>query len=153
MAARATGPNWQRWNIPIALAARPQLINGSWRKPLISRRHLAKLRNEHLENGLPWEEPAANYSVTKVRNPDKPLYKGHKRLRPETIAKRQKMIETKMKEIPAVEKAQKKIRDEYKQRPLKGLELFYVKPARKEVAKIKAKCRGGSGGSAAPEAD
>lgn len=99
VAARATGPNWQRWNIPIALAARPQLINGSWRKPLISRRHLAKLRNEHLENGLPWEEPAANYSVTKVRNPDKPLYKGHKRLRPETIAKRQKMIETKMKEL------------------------------------------------------
>jgi hypothetical protein len=45
------------------------------------------------------------------------------------------------------------IRDEYKQRPLKGLELFYVKPARKEVAKIKAKCRGGSGGSAPPEAD
>lgn len=70
------------------MAARPQLINGSWRKPLISRRHLAKLRNEHLENGLPWEEPAANYSVAKVRNPDKPLYKGHKRLRPETIAKR-----------------------------------------------------------------
>jgi hypothetical protein len=74
--------------LPIALAARPQLINGSWRKPLISRRQLAKLRNEHLENDLPWEEPASNFKVAKLRNPDKPLYKGHKRLRPETIAKR-----------------------------------------------------------------
>jgi len=82
-------PHSSARGIPIALAASPQVINGRWRKPLISRRRLAELRKEHLAQGLPWEEPAPKFKVAKPPpNPNKPRFKGHKRLRPENIEKR-----------------------------------------------------------------
>ncbi|KAL6059474.1 hypothetical protein QOT17_014187 [Balamuthia mandrillaris] len=117
-------PRWERYGLTVAQAARPIFVNGKWRKPMISGRHLAELRKCYLAQGLEWEEPEKNYKATwRMHRPNKPN-KLHKRQRPENIEKRQKMIQSKLKEIPKIAEQQKKARKEAKERPLRGIEIL-----------------------------
>jgi len=84
----------------LSRAISPSFVNGFWRKPAISARHLARIRKLTIQNGQEWVQPTKiRYSPIPPppkRGPKRP--KGHKDVR--LAPKRAALIEEKMKEMP-----------------------------------------------------
>jgi len=93
------------------------------------------------DRGLEWDGPP---KLPKKLPKGTFVKKGRKKQRESYKEERRKMLEAKQKEIPKIVDQFKKAKLEFKYRPLKGMELIFDDPPRKDIQKARESLKGGN---------